>query len=342
MNFDQTAFIYLSTFITSFVGSFHCAGMCGPIVTIVGKSFKDQVLYHLGRLLGYLFITLLAHQIGSATLSHLPEQLISKLTPLFFGLTLIIISLFMLNERSFHIKLPSFLNKPFSHFLNKSAFLVGLFSFTLPCGWLYAFVIGGLTINNPTKSTLLVIFFWLGTLPFLSVAPWLFHQVITPLRKKAPKLFPLIILACGIYLLYLGATKIFGPFKLNQKKFYHAQVQECDLNKKSCLIDSSVFGKINVSLSPRPLKTNQEVTAEIEFSDNKFQDLKIEIDITGHEMDMGYNRPKLEMINQNKFHAKIIFPTCTEEVMSWKIIIHLNTPTHSEFYPFVFYTLRAP
>ena len=53
----------LSALIFGLLGSFHCAGMCGPIAFVLpidrsnsAKKIVQISLYHIGRLLTYSFI----------------------------------------------------------------------------------------------------------------------------------------------------------------------------------------------------------------------------------------------------------------------------------------------
>lgn len=325
----------------SFLGSFHCAGMCGPIVSIVGKDLSKTIFYHVGRLLGYLLIGLLAHQIGAASFSFLHESTLVKITPIIFGLTLMMIGILMFSARSFHMKLPSFMSRPYSYFLNRSSFLVGFFSFTLPCGWFYAFVFGAITINDPLKSSLMLFSFWLGTLPLLSLTPFLAHKFITPIRTNYPNVFPLIVFTLGLFLAGLSLYKLLAPqlVSADQNKFI-APLQRCELNKGPCKIISPSLGEIEIKIGPHPFKMNKPLKAEVNFFKMPSAPLVVEVDITGHEMDMGYNRPQFKSIDHQNFMADMILPTCIEELMEWRITFIFKNDVLYETYPFIIYSLR--
>ena len=52
------------------------------------------------------------------------------------------------------------------------AFLWGLTSTLLPCGWLYLFVLAAAAAPNAAMTIAMMFAFWVGTLPLLSVAAW--------------------------------------------------------------------------------------------------------------------------------------------------------------------------
>ena len=57
--------MYWSGFLFGLLGSFHCVGMCGPIVLAVpGKSIFSKLLYNIGRTITYAIMGLIIGIIG--------------------------------------------------------------------------------------------------------------------------------------------------------------------------------------------------------------------------------------------------------------------------------------
>ena len=54
----------LSVLISSFLGSWHCVGMCGGLVAASTRSPLSVFSYHLGRLIGYCTVGAIAGGIG--------------------------------------------------------------------------------------------------------------------------------------------------------------------------------------------------------------------------------------------------------------------------------------
>ncbi len=58
-----------SLFITAFLGSWHCAAMCGPIACLA-QNRGQLISYQLGRLTSYSLLGALAGALGQALFRH--------------------------------------------------------------------------------------------------------------------------------------------------------------------------------------------------------------------------------------------------------------------------------
>ena len=199
--------ILSSVFLSSLLGSLHCVGMCGPIALLIGKNFDSLLLYHLGRLIGYIILGLIAGLLSTQLIGYFPHSWIAIISPLSLAIVFLFMGIRIIQGKGFHLNLPSFLSKLFSasvEMKNKNfigPFFVGLFSFTLPCGWLYGVVLGTLTTNNPVMSAAMMFAFWLGGLPVLLAAPWLLKKYITPFIQKRPYIGGSIFIMASIALI---------------------------------------------------------------------------------------------------------------------------------------------
>lgn len=187
--------LYSMAFITGFLGSGHCLGMCGGIVTALAISGSGRqggpgfhLLYNSGRIFTYGLIGLLVGWLGS----------LMAYTSAFAGVTLWLLiasDLFIIMIglgtagafQRFNIMRLEFsgplqtmtaavgrirrLPKGFA------ALPLGLIFGFLPCGFLYAMAITAAQTASPGKAALVMIFFGLGTAPALllfgSAAQWL-------------------------------------------------------------------------------------------------------------------------------------------------------------------------
>lgn len=185
--------IPLAVFAASLLGSVHCAGMCGGLVLAACPTPQSQWGYHLARLIAYLGLGGLAGGLGQSLLSEM--SILALPVSLGLGLLFVYLGLRAWRGKSFDLNLPPALQrriqKPLtrwvsrlltSSFLQKTGLrapLVGLTSVLLPCGWLYTFVLAAATTGSLPLGTLVLFFFWLGTLPALLAV---FHL---PLLGKA-------------------------------------------------------------------------------------------------------------------------------------------------------------
>lgn len=187
--------IYSMAFITGFLGSGHCLGMCGGIVTALSLSGPGRqggpifhLLYNSGRLITYGAIGFLVGWLGSllaytTTFAGLTQWLLVA-----SDLFLIVIGLgtagafrrlnIMRLEFSGPLQTLTRSVKQLRQWPRGFAALpLGLLFGFLPCGFLYAMAITAAQTASPGKAALVMIFFGLGTAPALllfgSAAQWL-------------------------------------------------------------------------------------------------------------------------------------------------------------------------
>jgi hypothetical protein len=86
------------------------------------------------------------------------------------------------------------------------ALVMGLLTTLLPCGFLYAFVAVAAGTAHVPSGVLVMIAFWLGTVPAMWGAGMLAQRVLAPLRRRAP-------LATACALIVLGALTMTGKFR---------------------------------------------------------------------------------------------------------------------------------
>ena len=179
LDLSTEQFVPLTAFLFALAGSPHCVGMCGGLVVATCNSTTDNVIYQIGRLIGYtlmaIVIALIGHQIDFI------RPYLGTLGGVAFGLFFILWGVQFFRGRPIEVKLPKFLNALtqrvwkvpflFSRQSHLRAFLVGFFSFLLPCGLLYAVLLGMISLQSPLMMGLTLFSFWLGTLPAMIFAP---------------------------------------------------------------------------------------------------------------------------------------------------------------------------
>ena len=187
--------LYSMAFVTGFLGSGHCLGMCGGIVTALSISSPGRkggplfhLLYNAGRLITYGVIGLLVGWLGSLMAYTSSFEGITQWLLVGTDLFIIIIGLGTAGAfRRFNVMQLEFggpvrsLTKAVSGIRKLPACLsslpLGLIFGFLPCGFLYAMAITAAQTAEPTRAALVMIFFGLGTVPALlvfgSAAQWL-------------------------------------------------------------------------------------------------------------------------------------------------------------------------
>lgn len=175
--------LFATAFSMGLLGSPHCLGMCGGIVTAFGMSMQQQsparqrlliALYHLGRLLSYAVLGLLAGTLGTAVLtpflhSPVPRVLLGAVL-LLIGLSLLGVPLLNQLEkigfRFWHALMP-LRRRLFPLDSVGKALAAGLLWGFLPCGLVYSALLMAVVGHETLTGAGLMVAFGLGTLPML-------------------------------------------------------------------------------------------------------------------------------------------------------------------------------
>lgn len=183
----------------SLLGSTHCVSMCGGLVLSVARTRSAWVLYHLGRLLGYLGLGSLAGFLGEKLLSTSALSIVSLVSALVLGLTFILAGAQTWKSKTFHLNLlPHGVLTLLYRLGRKSSLISGLLTALLPCGWLHSFVLAAVATQSAIQGGVLLLMFWVGTLPALGFAPWIFTRVLKPLSTHAPRISATILILIGL------------------------------------------------------------------------------------------------------------------------------------------------
>ena len=99
-------------------------------------------------------------------------------------------------------------------------------------------------------------------------------------------------------------------------------VEDCDLHTQAC--ESQVGNaKVTLKISPHPIPIAKPLGIELTLEN--IQAKKVELDISGVNMYMGFNRVTLLPITEGKFVGTSMLAFCTNQKMAWQItlIVHL-------------------
>ncbi|MCH1429939.1 MAG: sulfite exporter TauE/SafE family protein [Chlamydiales bacterium] len=134
--------LFLSMLPFYIIGNLHCFGMCGPMVMLLSQN-PYRNLYFLGRVLSFSSAGFIAGALGEVLHLVLSRFYIQELVSITFGLLVIILgvgSIFnwhLLHFLPFKSKLEKRVNR-LSILMQQhnpwAAFLLGVFTVTLPCG----------------------------------------------------------------------------------------------------------------------------------------------------------------------------------------------------------------
>lgn len=199
-----------------FASGFHCLGMCGPIALSLGLSKKQQVNFHLqnltyqfGRILTYSFLGAIVGIVGEGFQLAGFQKYISILA----GILLITMALFSFGG-DFSSKISVISNALLKVKINlgkllrktdySSRFLTGVLNGFLPCGMVYMALTASLAAGGIWQSSTFMVFFGLGTFPFMFAAVLFGNILNATVRNKILKIVPVFMLILGALFILRG------------------------------------------------------------------------------------------------------------------------------------------
>jgi sulfite exporter TauE/SafE len=230
----------------SLLGSTHCAGMCGPFTVMVAGNVKagpknplHQVLgaYHLGRLTTYLLLGALAGGLG-ASLNATGEligwqRIAAYLAGIAMLATAVVVLLRQLGLRIGHLPIPNSWVKVIHAGFRlvarwpalPRAFSIGLLTTWLPCGWLYAFVLVAAGTGSVIPALVVMLGFWVGTIPLLTLLGWSSAGLAPRMGKALPWVSIAACVILGFFTLFSRTTpamqtledQLAGNMSVNQR-----------------------------------------------------------------------------------------------------------------------------
>ncbi|GIW99152.1 MAG: hypothetical protein KatS3mg111_2485 [Pirellulaceae bacterium] len=231
---------FLTAIVTaSLLGSLHCIGMCGPLALWASGSDQFQApavriataVYHGGRAVCYIVVGIAAGWFGKALNWSGEGMGVPTMALRVAGVVLMVAGLVRLGRSPLMIHVwarmrprrptptvaspasrgvllqvanrvliawrPMIFRMP----LLWRAFLVGLLTALLPCGWLYLFAIVAMSTGSWQHGASVMVAFWIGTLPALVTwvagATWFQSRF----RRTAPVALAILMLGGGAMLL---------------------------------------------------------------------------------------------------------------------------------------------
>jgi sulfite exporter TauE/SafE len=217
----QAGYDYTMAFMAGLLGSGHCIGMCGSLVSAFFMKYADKgvnvlpyVAYHGGRIGVYTLVGLAAGLIGLALTSTGLIGKIQGVLQIIAGIVVILLGLDILGVSPLKIQF-SFL--PVAALRNKfvmatqkgpviGAMIGGVVNGFMPCSLTLAVAVKATTAGGPLEGGLLMFAFGLGTLPSMLFVSALFGKLGVKLRGQLLKVAALFVIALGLSTLIQGLT----------------------------------------------------------------------------------------------------------------------------------------
>lgn len=210
----------LAGFLLGFLGSFHCAVMCGPIALSLPSSNKtklnfliERFSYNIGRVATYSFFGMIFGFFGERIFMAGFQQIISIVIGTAIVIYILKPLLFRKKDKNFftiqnNMSSLSFFKNIFAKFYSKNSklsfFGIGVLNGFLPCGFIYIALTGAVALRTPLGGALFMGFFGIGTLPLMLGISMSKSFVSLDLRRRINKLSPVIALIFALIFIIRG------------------------------------------------------------------------------------------------------------------------------------------
>jgi sulfite exporter TauE/SafE len=208
---------YGAALMTGLLGSAHCLGMCGGLVSafftrLNARGFTPHAAYHSARLGVYMLIGLTAALLGTVLVSTGLTGLAQGLLQIVAGIVVILLGLEMLGQlpwrNTFSFAPIHWLRQQFAAAFQRGpvagALIGGAINALMPCSMTLAMATKASTASSPGAGALLLLCFGLGTLPAMLSASFLFARLGCKTRSWLLKAAGMTVILLGLSTCWQG------------------------------------------------------------------------------------------------------------------------------------------
>ena len=220
-------FSYWAAFMVGILGSGHCIGMCGGLVSGCFMKLKaagpwPYAAYHAARISIYAGVGLVAALLGTVLVASGMTGLAQGVLQILAGAIVILLGLDLLGispiRNTYGFAPVAWLRRQFVTATQKGpvlgAAISGAINGLMPCSMTMAMAVQATTAPSPPEGMLLMLAFGAGTLPSMLFASVLFGKLGPRLRGGLQKLAALFVIALGAATLWQGLRFYLVMYKL--------------------------------------------------------------------------------------------------------------------------------
>ncbi|MDA8258650.1 MAG: hypothetical protein M0Z99_23970 [Betaproteobacteria bacterium] len=146
------------------------------------------------------------------------------------------------------------------------------------------------------------------------------------------KLVNLAMIAALIVIAVVGHR--FSPLLLPKTNATGQVDAGCNLQQRACPATLPGGGRVQLSITPRPIPYLQALTVEVRTSGIEVH--KVEVDFAGASMNMGYNRAQLAAAESGRHTGEASLPVCVSGGMTWVATVLIETDRQRIAVPYRF------
>ena len=206
-----------TAFVIGLLGSFHCIGMCGPIVLALPPGEHGNVAFILGRLL-YNAGRVLTYAILGAVFGLLGTGIsvagLQQWASISLGVVILLAVLLPSKSKQVFIdklqfslltsRLKIYFGKLFKKSSQGSLFLIGIVNGFLPCGFVYIGIAGAIATGSLLNGILYMALFGAGTIPIMFGVSLAGNFISLKLRQNISRFIPVLASILAIIFILRG------------------------------------------------------------------------------------------------------------------------------------------
>ena len=234
-------FDYGLAFMAGVLGSGHCLGMCGALVSGYfmkagpSKRYLPYFMYQLARIFVYTMVGFAAAALGFVLVSSGVFGKVQSILQMFIGAVVIILALGILGwipfQGSVRLLPMNLLRRGYAESRTKGpllgATIAGLLNGLMPCPLTFAMAVKATSATTVMEGGLLMLTFGAGTLPTMLFVSLAFGKMSAHFRGLMLKSAALIMIIMGCNTIYMGMS-FYVADSFQQHNFIHDIKNEID------------------------------------------------------------------------------------------------------------------
>lgn len=108
----------------------------------------------------------------------------------------------------------------------------------------------------------------------------------------------------------------------------------CNLQMQPCEATLPNGGKVRLEMTERPIPMVKPF--DVVVTTSGFSPSRVEVDMAGVDMNMGYNRPELQLRGEGRYAAQLTLPVCITGQMDWQATVLLESGNERIAVPYRF------
>jgi hypothetical protein len=128
------------------------------------------------------------------------------------------------------------------------------------------------------------------------------------------------------------------PILFPSTAFKAAVDPDCDLRADACTTRLDDGASVTFSIEPKEIPAVKPLRLKVMLAGISAKG--VEVDFSGVDMNMGFNRTRLSQDEEGQFSAQAILPVCVWDAMEWEAQVLIDSPKGLISVPYRFITVR--